>query len=120
MDERESVSQQTHIEPRLLTLEDVATYLSVSVPQVYTLVRSGSLLAVTVGGRGIWRVDRHELDLFVDRLHEDAIARSPAAVERREDTDREEAARRRLLVEIPAATYSPAQSPEQYHRRRRA
>jgi hypothetical protein len=25
-----------------------------------------------------------------------------------------------FLLEIPAATYSPAQSPKQYHRRRRA
>lgn len=29
--------------PRYLKLEDVATYLSVSVPQVYALVRSGEL-----------------------------------------------------------------------------
>lgn len=56
------------VEPRLLTLEDVATYLAVSVPQVYALVRSGDLPAIKIGGRGVWRVDRKQLDEYVDRL----------------------------------------------------
>jgi excisionase family DNA binding protein len=54
-----------------LTLDDVATYLSVSVPQVYALVRSGELPAIKIGGRGVWRVDRKQLESFVDRLHEE-------------------------------------------------
>lgn len=58
----------TAIEPRYLKLEDVATYLSVSVPQVYALVRSGDLPAVKIGGRGVWRVDRKKLDAFLDAL----------------------------------------------------
>jgi excisionase family DNA binding protein len=58
------------IEPRLLTLEDVATYLSVSAAQVYALVRSGELPAVKLGGRGVWRVDKRELDAYIDQLHE--------------------------------------------------
>jgi excisionase family DNA binding protein len=57
------------VEPRFLTLEDVATYLSVSVPQVYALVRSGSLPAIKIGGRGVWRVDREQLEAYVERLH---------------------------------------------------
>jgi excisionase family DNA binding protein len=85
MDESELPPKQTGIEPRLLTLEDVATYLSVSVAQVYALVRSGTLVAVKIGGRGVWRVDRNELDAYVDRLHEEALARSPATAGRRED-----------------------------------
>ena len=36
-------------EPRYLKLEDVATYLSVSVPQVYALVCSGELPAIVTG-----------------------------------------------------------------------
>ena len=59
------------IEPRFLTLEDVATYLNVSVPQVYALVRSGELPAIKIGGRGIWRVDREQLDAYVERLHDE-------------------------------------------------
>jgi hypothetical protein len=34
------------VEPRFFTLEEVAIYLNVSVPQVYSLVRSGDLPAV--------------------------------------------------------------------------
>jgi excisionase family DNA binding protein len=54
--------------PRYLKLEDVAAYLSVSVPQVYALVRSGELPAIKLGGRGVWRVDRGKLDGYLDEL----------------------------------------------------
>lgn len=59
------------IERRYLKLEDVALYLSVSVPQVYALVRSGELPAVKLGGRGIWRVDRQKLDAYLEHLEEE-------------------------------------------------
>ena len=58
------------LEPRFLTLEDVATYLSVSVPQAYALVRSGELPAIKIGGRGVWRVDRQKLEEYIEQLHE--------------------------------------------------
>lgn len=57
------------VEPRLLTLEDVAVYLNVSVAQVYALVRSGELPAIKIGGRGVWRVDRRRLDDYIERRH---------------------------------------------------
>lgn len=56
------------IAPRYLTLDDVAAYLSTSVPQVYALVRSGELPAIKLGGRGVWRVDRSKLDAYLDDL----------------------------------------------------
>jgi len=59
------------IAPRFFTLEDVAIYLNVSVPQVYSLVRSRELPAVKIGGRGVWRVDREQLDAYIKRLHEE-------------------------------------------------
>ena len=59
------------VEPRFFTLEDVATYLNVSVPQVYSLVRSGQLPAVKIGGRGVWRVDRDQLHAYIKRLHDE-------------------------------------------------
>jgi excisionase family DNA binding protein len=40
------------IEPRFLTLKDVATYLNVSEPQAYALVRSGGLPAIKLGVEG--------------------------------------------------------------------
>ena len=51
-----------------LKLEDVAAYLSTSVPQVYALVRSGELPAIKLGGRGVWRVDRDKLDAYLEEL----------------------------------------------------
>jgi excisionase family DNA binding protein len=57
--------------PRYLKLEDVANYLSVSVPQVYSLVRAGELPAIKIGGRGVWRVDRNKLDTYLDQLEEE-------------------------------------------------
>jgi excisionase family DNA binding protein len=54
--------------PRYLKLEDVAGYLSVSVPQVYALVRSGELPAIKLGGRGVWRVDKAKLDTYLEQL----------------------------------------------------
>jgi excisionase family DNA binding protein len=57
------------VEPRFYTLEDVATILNVRVAQVYALVRSGELPAVKLGGRGVWRVDRLQLDAYIERMH---------------------------------------------------
>jgi excisionase family DNA binding protein len=59
------------IEPQFFTLEDVATYLNVSVPQVYALVRSRELPAIKIGGRGVWRVGRKQLEEYVERLMKD-------------------------------------------------
>lgn len=61
-------AQAVITEPRYLRLEDVATYLSVSVPQVYALVRSGDLPAIKIGGRGVWRVDKGKLDAYLENL----------------------------------------------------
>lgn len=58
-------------EPRFFTLEQVAQYLNVSVPQAYSLVRSGDLPAIKLGGRGVWRVDRKQLEAYIDKLHQE-------------------------------------------------
>ena len=63
-------SKKSDVEPLFLTLEDVGAYLSVSVPQVYALVRSGDLPAIKLGGRGVWRVNRHKLEEYLERLEE--------------------------------------------------
>jgi excisionase family DNA binding protein len=57
------------IAPRFYRLQDVATILNVRLAQVHALVRSGELRAVKLGGRGVWRVDRRQLDAYIDRLH---------------------------------------------------
>ena len=68
--QEEALMPTPGVEPRFYTLEDVATILNVRVAQVYALVRSGELPAVKLGGRGVWRVDRLQLDAYIERMHE--------------------------------------------------
>lgn len=63
--------------PRFLTLQQVADELNTSHSQVYALVRDRSLLAVKIGGRGQWRVERAQLEAYIARLYREADARDP-------------------------------------------
>lgn len=63
------------ISPRLLTPDEVAEYLNITVSQVYTLMREGDLVALKIGKRGVWRVDRSELDAYISRLKSEAEKR---------------------------------------------
>lgn len=56
---------------RFLPLSEVAQVLAVTDTQVYALVRSGSLKAVKLGGRGKWRVERSELESFIARMYDE-------------------------------------------------
>lgn len=58
-------------QPRFLTLEQVAKELSTSEAQIYALVRRGELVAIRLGGRGQWRVERSKLEEFIGRLYRD-------------------------------------------------
>lgn len=62
--------------PRFLKLEDVQQILNISSQQAYTLVRSGDLPAIQVGGRGIWRVEASELEAYIERQYEAARAKA--------------------------------------------
>ena len=55
---------------RFLTLADVAEELSISVAQARSLVRSGDLPAIQVGGRGMWRVESAVLEEYIQRQYE--------------------------------------------------
>lgn len=54
---------------RFLTLPDVAEVLNISLDQARSLVRSGDLEAIQVGGRGQWRVEETKLDEYIDRQY---------------------------------------------------
>ena len=56
-------------DPRFLTLADVAEVLNTSGAQVYALVRRGELPAIKIGGRGQWRVERVQLEEFIQRMY---------------------------------------------------
>ena len=57
------------MEPRFLLMADVAEQLNVSTSQVYHMVRSGELPAIKVGGRGQWRVEREQLEAYIQRAY---------------------------------------------------
>jgi len=67
--------------PRFLTLADVTEVLNISAPQAYALVRSGELPAIQIGGRGVWRVEASELEVYIQRMYTQARERSTAAGE---------------------------------------
>jgi excisionase family DNA binding protein len=55
---------------RFLTLADVADVLNISASQTYALVRSGELTAIKIGGRGQWRVEREQLEVYISRMYD--------------------------------------------------
>ena len=67
------------MQPRFVPLTDVAEMLSISASQAYALVRTGELRAIKVGGRGQWRVEKDELERFIQQKY--AEARGTAAAE---------------------------------------
>lgn len=54
---------------RFMRLEDVAEELNVKLPQVRALVKSGELPAIQIGGRGMWRVERVELENYIQQRY---------------------------------------------------
>lgn len=62
---------------RFLTLDQVAEELNVTHSQVYALVRDRSVVAVKIGGRGQWRIERDQLEAYIARLYAEAQERSP-------------------------------------------
>lgn len=65
-----STTSGTSATPRFLQLADVAEILNTSAAQVYSLVRSGELPAIKIGGRGQWRVEASELEKYIERMYE--------------------------------------------------
>lgn len=57
------------LNPRFLTLADVAEVLNVTVRQVYALVRTGDLRGIQIGGRGQWRIEAVELEDYISRQY---------------------------------------------------
>ncbi len=54
---------------RFLQLSDVAEVLNISTSQAYALVRNGDLPAIKIGGRGQWRVERDQLEAYIQRMY---------------------------------------------------
>jgi len=56
---------------RFLTLADTAEVLNISLNQAYSLVRSGELPAIKIGGHGQWRVERSVLESYIEAKYEE-------------------------------------------------
>jgi excisionase family DNA binding protein len=54
---------------RFMQMQEVADELSVSLSQVYHMVRSGELPAIKIGGRGQWRIERAKLEEYIERKY---------------------------------------------------
>jgi excisionase family DNA binding protein len=62
---------QTGTVSRFLKLSDVCEMLNISTNQAYSLLNSGELRGIQVGGRGIWRIETTELESYIQRLYEE-------------------------------------------------
>ncbi|BCW78899.1 helix-turn-helix domain-containing protein [Arthrobacter sp. NicSoilC5] len=51
--------------PRFLTPTQVAEELNVKPNQVHALIKAGELRAFQVGGRGMWRIGRQDLQDYI-------------------------------------------------------
>ncbi|MYM19630.1 helix-turn-helix domain-containing protein [Brevibacterium sp. 5221] len=69
------------VEARFLPLTDVAEILNVSAAQARALVRSGELRAIKVGGRGQWRVEKSELEDYIQRMYRQTQAEVESGTE---------------------------------------
>jgi excisionase family DNA binding protein len=55
---------------RFLSVADAAEVLAVDVEAVHALISSGELPAIRVGQRGPWRVERTQLEMWIDEQYE--------------------------------------------------
>ena len=56
---------------RFLTAGQVAEELATSEIQVVSMLRRGDIRAIKLGGRGQWRVERSELEGYIQRAYEE-------------------------------------------------
>lgn len=56
---------------RFLTLADAAEILAVDVAAVDELIRSGELPAIRVGSAGPWRIERVQLEVWIELQYEE-------------------------------------------------
>ena len=55
---------------RFLTVADAAELLAVDVGTVDDLIRSGELPAIRIGSSGPWRVERSQLEVWIEEQYE--------------------------------------------------
>lgn len=61
---------------RFLTVADAAELLAVDVQTVDDLIRSGELPAIRVGSSGPWRIERVQLEVWIEEQYEQTRRRA--------------------------------------------
>lgn len=56
--------------PRFLTIEQVADELNVGLPSIRALLKSGDLRGIQVGGRGMWRIARQDVEAYIEAAYQ--------------------------------------------------
>lgn len=51
---------------RFLTIEQVAEELNVGTPVIRTLLKTGELRGIQIGGRGMWRIGRQDVEAYIE------------------------------------------------------
>lgn len=54
---------------RFLTPTQVAEELNVKPSQVHALIKAGELRALQVGGRGMWRIGRQDVEDYIEQAY---------------------------------------------------
>lgn len=60
---------------RFLTIDQVAEELSVGLPLVRALLKSGELRGLQIGARGLWRVGVQDLDDYIAQAYRQTAER---------------------------------------------
>lgn len=71
------MTDESH-QPRFLTLAQVADELNVKQSLVQGLIRTGELRAFQVGGRGMWRIGRRDVEDYINQAYRRAAERIAA------------------------------------------
>lgn len=74
---------------RFLTVPQVAEELATSEAQILALVKRGDLVAMKLGGRGQWRIERTKLEQFIQAAY-DETERELRRREAADGTDQED------------------------------
>lgn len=77
-----SEQQNNRVPSRLLTVTEAAQFLGCSETNVYALIECGDLPFVLIGRRKGYRLDRMDLEAFIDRRKQSKAVASPTKMPR--------------------------------------
>lgn len=65
---------------RFMTIEQVAEELSVGIPQVRALLKSGELRGLQIGARGLWRIGLQDFENYIIEAYRHTAERIEAGL----------------------------------------